>query len=463
MSVIGSNPSETLARFLHFLATIARMKRSTPGLAVLVSVLALLTAACGSSDQRSNLDPETRTTSVAAAANAATDPTNVAEPNTDETSTDADVEAAPTGEAPDFTDAATTLGVTVAELQAALGAPPPDLAAAAEALGVTVEELEAALPPPPDTAGPGAGDVIPPSGVPAAALEAAAVGTDVTNVILTLQSVDCADYADLYSSDVTDLSQGTTYAGGTSISVVDGGCLLESNNIPNHDFADETSAFATITSPNGLTVTIPSDPVAAGQPTMLSQRSYNAVMLNGVVLDLLSAGCYNPDSPNADADGNTAIGCSENHPWLLDPLGTDHKFGADQHNAHTQPDGRYHYHASPNALYEDAPTEGGSPVIGFAADGFPVYGPYFVDPDTGEVREAISGYTLKQGERPLGDGEPGGIYSGIYNNDYEFGSTGDLDECNGMTVDGNYGYYVTNAYPWVMKCFTGTPDPSFTK
>ncbi|MBG7605052.1 MAG: YHYH protein [Actinobacteria bacterium] len=299
--------------------------------------------------------------------------------------------------------------------------------------------------------------------VPAAALDAAATGTDITDAILTSQSLDCADYADTYSSDVVDLSQDTEYEGGTSITVTDVGCLLESNNIPNHDFADETSAFATLTSPNGLTVTIPANPGAADQTTSLSQRSYNAVMLNGVVLDLLSAGCYDPDSPNADADGNTAIGCNEDNPWLLDPLGTDHKFGADEHNAHTQPDGRYHYHASPNALYEDTPTEGGSPVIGFAADGFPVYGPYFVDTGTGEVREAISGYTLKQGERPSGDGEPGGTYTGIYNNDYEFSGTGDLDECNGMTIDGNYGYYVTNAYPWVMKCFTGTPDPSFAK
>ena len=40
---------------------------------------------------------------------------------------------------------------------------------------------------------------------------------------------------------------------------------------------------------------------------------------------------------------------------------------------------------------------------------------------------------------------------------------GDLDECNGMTVDGAYGYYVTDQYPWVMACFQGTPDPSFRK
>jgi hypothetical protein len=425
-------------------------------------MFALLAAACGSSEESTISDPEptTEPTDVAAPAVEATDTET-----TDTETTDTDVTAEPVTPdgAPDFSDAAAALGVTAAELEAALGAPPPDFDGAAEELGVPVDELRAAIGTPPGAAGPGEGNAGAPAEVPAAALEAAVAGTDITDAILTSQSLDCADYADLYSSDVTDLSQGTEYEGGTSITVTDAGCLLESNNIPNHDFADETSSFATLTSPNGLTVTIPTNPVAGDEPTALSQRSYNAVMLNGVVLDLLSAGCYDPDSPNADADGNTAIGCNENDPWLLDPLGTDHKFGADEHNAHTQPDGRYHYHASPNALYEDAPTEGGSPVIGFAADGFPVYGPYFVDPDTGEIREAISGYTLEQGERPAGDGEPGGTYTGIYNNDYEFSETGDLDECNGMTIDGNYGYYVTNAYPWVMKCFTGTPDPSFAK
>ena len=61
--------------------------------------------------------------------------------------------AAPTGaapgDAPDFTDAAAALGVTVDELMAALPPPGEPLDDAAAALGVTVEELMAALPAPP--------------------------------------------------------------------------------------------------------------------------------------------------------------------------------------------------------------------------------------------------------------------------------------------------------------------------
>ena len=81
--------------------------------------------------------------------------------------------------------------------------------------------------------------------------------------------------------------------------------------------------------------------------------------------------------------------------------------------AHTQPDGRYHYHASPNALYEDVPTEGGSPVIGFAADGSRSTGPTSSTRTRARSAEATSGYSLKQRERPSGDGEPGGTYTGI--------------------------------------------------
>jgi hypothetical protein len=39
---------------------------------------------------------------------------------------------------------------------------------------------------------------------------------------------------------------------------------------------------------------------------------------------------------------------------------------------------------------------------------------------------------------------------GTYVADWEWTDADDLDECNGMTVNGQYGYYVTDAYPWVM-------------
>ncbi|WP_368408951.1 YHYH protein [Celeribacter halophilus] len=58
----------------------------------------------------------------------------------------------------------------------------------------------------------------------------------------------------------------------------------------------------------------------------------------------------------------------------------------------------------------------------------------------------------------------GGTYDGTFIDDWEYiPGSGDLDQCNGMTQNGVYGYVVTATYPHVLGCFTGSPDPSFNK
>ena len=158
--------------------------------------------------------------------------------------------------------------------------------------------------------------------------------------------------------------------------------------------------------------------------------------------------------------GGGRNGCFEmNTPYRYDPLEPSADFGEDEHNAHTQPDGTYHYHGNPMALFEQSNPFEASPVIGFAADGFPIFGKYIND--GGTIRAARSSYRLKSGTRP---GGPGGAYGGTFIDDWEFvAGSGDLDQCNGIVQDGVYGYVVTDSYPHVMGCFTGTPDPSFQK
>ena len=106
-----------------------------------------------------------------------------------------------------------------------------------------------------------------------------------------------------------------------------------------------------------------------------------------------------------------------------------------------------------------------SAAIGFAADGYPIYGPY-ID-DNGSIRQVTSSYQLKSGTRESLSGEvalPEGSYVGTLIDDYKYqAGSGHLDECNGMMRNGSYGYYVTNTYPWVLKCLKGTPDSSFNK
>lgn len=287
-------------------------------------------------------------------------------------------------------------------------------------------------------------------------------GTDIRNAILTNRSGDCADYFGTYTATVEDIQKATTYEAQVRIVADDQTCTIASNGTPNHDFNGATARFANDFKPLLSEFQVPRNPQKASTSTPLGQRAYNAVLLNGTPVDLLSAGCYRPNGPRADKNGNVLAGCTTRDPWLIDPPSYDKYFGVDLHNAHTQPDGRYHYHSNPNALFVDRNLDAPSPVIGFASDGFPIFGTNFRDAD-GEIRAALSGYELKTTERPAPPDGPGGMPDGTYIDDYTFTGKGDLDACNGMTVDGQYGYYVTTTYPWIMNCYAGTPDPSFRK
>lgn len=286
------------------------------------------------------------------------------------------------------------------------------------------------------------------------------LSTDITNAVLSETSNDCADYAAIYESNVKDVKNGTEFVGQLLIASGSDSCKVTANAIPNYDFNDSSANFATDVSEQSVSLSVPRNPKIAESSSELSLLYYGGVMLNGVVLDQVANGCYMPDDAAADQDGNIANGCGLWVDWRLDPLGKI-SLGADSHNAHTQPGGLYHYHGNPYALYDTQDASKASPVIGFAADGFPIFGPIFEDEKTGEIVEAVSGYTIKSGTRPTGDNSPGGSYDGTYVQDYEFTDAGTLDECNGQTVNGQYGYYVTKTYPYVMGCYTGTPDYSF--
>lgn len=279
--------------------------------------------------------------------------------------------------------------------------------------------------------------------------------TDITEAIFTNTSANCADYFNRYQSTAIDIDRSLSFDGSLEITLSGDKCKFTTNAVPNHNFNDGANAFAHNFSEQSLTYEVTSNPVAAGSATALTLNTDNAILLNGVKLDILPAACFNV--------GDEKTGCIDiNTPWRFDPMFTANGFAVDSHNAHTQPDGAYHYHGSPNAMfYSDTAIE--SPVIGFAADGFPVFGTYFND--SGTIRKATSSYQLKSGARVAISGvNPGGTYDGTYRDDYEYiDSAGDLDECNGMTVNGIYGYYITESFPWALSCFTGTPDSSFNK
>jgi len=277
---------------------------------------------------------------------------------------------------------------------------------------------------------------------------------DITNAMFTNRSQNCVDYIEEFTSTVNDINRGVVFHGDLVISQVGDKCVFQTNAIPNHDFNDGGNAFPNNVSEQNDQFEITISPAIASQKTTISLQVDNAILLNGVKVDLLAAGCF--------GIGNGKIGCNDmNQPWRYDPMHEANGFQVDSHNAHAQPDGTYHYHGSPLALFDEEDSQD-SPVIGFAADGFPIFGSYF--DDQGAIRKATSSYRLKSGSRPDGEGNPGGNYDGAFRDDYEYiAGLGDLDECNGMTKNGVYGYYITNAYPYVLACFTGTPDSSFNK
>ncbi|MEM9786032.1 MAG: YHYH protein [Pseudomonadota bacterium] len=118
----------------------------------------------------------------------------------------------------------------------------------------------------------------------------------------------------------------------------------------------------------------------------------------------------------------------------------------DAQNAHVDGDGMYHYHSIPSAV--TGALEG--TLFGYAADGFEIH--YLGD-------QVQSSWQLKTGERASG---PGGPHDGTYVQDYEFvAGSGDLDECNGGLLDGQYVYFATDTYPFFPRCFKGTVSGDF--
>lgn len=155
--------------------------------------------------------------------------------------------------------------------------------------------------------------------------------------------------------------------------------------------------------------------------------------------------------------------------WNYEALGGAVPLGLDTNYAHVQPDGNYHYHGLPIDLMKRLGYQKGdhSPMIGWAADGFPIYAMYgFRDPEdpASGVAELTSSYRLRKGERPRGDEGPGGSFDGAFVQDYEFvPGSGTLDECNGRYCvtpefpDGTYAYFLTRNWPVIPRAFRGEP------
>ncbi|MEO9476799.1 MAG: YHYH protein [Cyclobacteriaceae bacterium] len=252
--------------------------------------------------------------------------------------------------------------------------------------------------------------------------------------------------------------------------------MIYANNYPDHSDNYNQPQF-TVTA-DDYEYSVCAYPVEAASITPLYEETETSVgctytytfgvSINGVKYDPSSAVTFvNDDDGDGDNDD------SNNLDWHVEATYTGNNIGQNMgtdNGGHLNPFGEYHYHAVPTSYFtNDLAIDGTahSPIVGYAADGFPVYYKYvYSDSEDAEssIVAASSGYSLRSGSRG-GDGKtaPDGDYDGSYYEDYEYDETTTiLDACNGrygVTPDFEYGtyYYVlTDEYPYIPRCFQGS-------
>jgi hypothetical protein len=198
-----------------------------------------------------------------------------------------------------------------------------------------------------------------------------------------------------------------------SVSCSSGTMTVTSNGMIGYSFVPKT--------PNGLkeqsfTWNVPTAPKAAASTTSIDKQ------LGTVAFTVTGIPIYGPMEgpvPPAEAFGDPVYNN------LLDSC-----------KGHTGYNADYHYHAilATNACYLN------ETIIGYANDGFPIY--------------SNPGYTYVSGYKMTGN--PKSNAWSAYT--YVGGGSNTLDACNGRTdADGSYRYYITEAFPYIIGCYKGTP------
>lgn len=240
------------------------------------------------------------------------------------------------------------------------------------------------------------------------------------------------------------------------IAVRDGYRYIEADGLPNH----ATGQFPNRGNPNTIraqrySFRVPAEPQPAERVTPRTLGPFG-IAVNGVPFD-----------PGANEFWRN----DRNSRWQYEAMSGKIDLGLDANRAHVQPTGAYHYHGLPTGLIDKlGGDKSGMLLIGYAADGFPIYSPQAYSDakeSTSALKRLRSSYRLKSGQRP---GGPGGKYDGTFVQDYEYvAGAGDLDECNGRTgvtpeyPQGTYYYAITDEYPFIPRCLRGKPDESFER
>ena len=243
-----------------------------------------------------------------------------------------------------------------------------------------------------------------------------------------------------------------------SVTVQNNEMIVDSNGIPNHDFLSTMGCCAP---EMDYTSTFPLNPVndttgghdttncpaSAGRWECVPDRGTVAMSVNGAPI-------YGPEEgPGGDAVALHFEYFNEDRQPIVLGWCTGHSAG---------PNG-YHYHYDANCVYwepeagetmEDydlskIKSDEHSPIIGWAFDGYPIYGMYGYNDDQTSLKPITSSYAI---ERTQEGGDQG--YNGIDDWNYVEGA-GDLDECNGRF--GPTPEYPDGIYHYVSTPLSGSP------
>jgi hypothetical protein len=157
-----------------------------------------------------------------------------------------------------------------------------------------------------------------------------------------------------------------------------------------------------------------------------------------------------------------AMSYNNQNVWHQDALPNEGS-GFDNCLGHPAPNGEYHHHVNPQCLYDYNNAAQHSPIIGYAFDGFPIYGAYgYANANgTGGITRMRTGYRLRNitTRTTLPNGTTASSAGPAVSNQYPLGKyiedyeyvqgLGDLDEHNGRFCitpeypNGTYAYFVT--------------------
>lgn len=233
---------------------------------------------------------------------------------------------------------------------------------------------------------------------------------------------------------------------------------IAANGIPDH----AVGTFPNANNPNAITTQVVSASYTLAPVLTTVSRQLGgpagvaAYILNGVKVDAATAGTCN-DAGTCDAAGN--IGA-----WHLEAINSGFNFGVDSNNAHVQPGGAYHYHGIPEGFVTRLNKGVTMTLIGWAADGFPIYARYGYTVATNAsspLKIVTSSYQLKAA--PNANRPSATLWKmGTFQEDYTYtAGSGDLDDCNGRFgvtpefPNGIYHYYATDTYPFLQRCVKG--------